>query len=86
MNVKHFLLSSLQSGSAFLLVFDSQGHAFKRSDGDFLLSCVKLLAFIITWVILENGIGSKNNSLNESSEIWILWIVLNFKFIVSLFF
>jgi hypothetical protein len=65
MNIKHSLLSSLQSGSAFLLVSDVEGFTFKGSDSDFLLSSVKLLAFIISWVILENGVSSKNNSLNE---------------------
>jgi hypothetical protein len=83
-NVKHSLFSSLQSSSALSLLSNIKGLSFKGSNSDLLLSGIKLFAFFVSWVILEDGVSTENDSLNEGSESWVLWVISNFKFVISL--
>jgi len=83
MNVEHFLLGGLQSGSAFSFGGNVKFNTFKGGDGDLLLSCIQLFAFIIRGVILENGVSSQNDSLDKCSESWINWIITDFNFVIS---
>lgn len=82
MNIEHFLLSCLQSCSAFFFLRSSEFNSFKRSNCNFPLSGIKLFAFIISWVILEDGVCTKNNSLNKGSKSWVINVITNFNLVV----
>jgi hypothetical protein len=83
-NVKHSLLSSLQSSSALSLFSSIKGLSFKGSNSNSLLSGIKLFAFFISWVILEDSVGTKDDCLNKGSKSWVLGVISDFKFVISL--
>lgn len=64
-SVEEVLLSSLQSGLHFLGVSGGKLSSLKRGNSDFVDSGIELLGLIIRWVVVEDGVGSEDDSLNK---------------------
>ena len=83
-DIQQLLLSGSQSRLHLLLVTDVEVFSFKGGDSDFLDSCVQLLGFIITGIIVENGVSTKNEGFDHFDESWGLWIVSDLDLLIWL--
>jgi hypothetical protein len=83
-DVWHLFLSSDKSGLHLLHVLEWKVDSLEGSDGNLLHSGVELLGLIISWVIVEDGVGTEDNGLNEAPETWVLWIITELKLVIWL--
>jgi hypothetical protein len=56
-----------------------------RGDWSFLDSSQESFAFVIRWIIVENGVSSQNNSFDKGSEALVVNVILSNEFLVWLF-
>ena len=59
--INHGFLGNSKSSNHFLLVSFWKFGILERNNSDLLHSSVQLLALIISWVIVEDSVGSKDN-------------------------
>jgi len=85
-NISHFFFSADQSSFCIFHFIFIHCFSFVVSNWNSIHSCNQLFAFIISWVVVENCVSSKDNGLNEFSESWVFWFVTNRNFIIWLSF
>jgi len=85
-NISHIFFSTLQSSSGIFHFIFIHCFSFVVGNWNSIHSCNQLFAFIISWVVVENSVSSKDNGLNEFSESWVFWFVTNGNFIIWLSF
>ena len=83
-DVWHLLLGGHKSGLHLLHVIGGKVDTLEGSDWDLSHSCVELLGLIISWVIVENGVGTKDNGLDEAAESWLFWVVSELQLVIWL--
>lgn len=67
-DVEELLFGALQSLFHFSGVSFLKGLSFKRGNSDLSESTVELLGLIIRWVIVKNGVGTEDHSLDKGLE------------------